>query len=532
MTMRQTGYLAILAFALVALAGVLLRPLIPIDETRYLSVAWEMLVSGDWLVPHKNGAIYTDKPPLLFWIINLVWMVFGVSETAARLVGPAFAVASLGATWALGRRLWDDATGAGAAAVLAGLTVFALYGGATMFDTMLTLAVVLGLRALVAALDPDDAQEARRNWILFGVALAFGVYAKGPVILMHLLPGLLTYPLWTPPDHRPAPLRVVRGAGLALAVALALVAVWVLPAIWLGGPEYRHMILWEQSSGRVVSSFAHARPWYFLIAALPVLLFPWIWSPAVWRGLIALPRGDRYLRLCAIWGLAGLGLFSLISGKQAHYLLPEMPAVALIVSRALVSRAVQGRATAGRFAGAALPAAPPAALAAIVTLGLLAASLGLVGKADIALLLQPFWAVLLVAVGFALLLLAALVAPPVAALTMLGLGSVLAMNLLVGLTGLRPAYDSTGLATTLAGAAPDGLAFTGGKYNAEFNFTGRLRAPLDELPDAAAVTAWGTAHPKGILVALCNAKTVSGTPFTETGFNGSRYCLWHGADLK
>jgi len=46
-----------------------LQPL-PIDETRYLAVAWEMRQTGEFLVPHLNGALYSQKPPLLFWLIN------------------------------------------------------------------------------------------------------------------------------------------------------------------------------------------------------------------------------------------------------------------------------------------------------------------------------------------------------------------------------------------------------------------------------------------------------------------------------
>jgi hypothetical protein len=48
----------------------LFLPVLPIDETRYLAVAWEMRLHGDFLVPHLNGAPYSDKPPLLFWLIN------------------------------------------------------------------------------------------------------------------------------------------------------------------------------------------------------------------------------------------------------------------------------------------------------------------------------------------------------------------------------------------------------------------------------------------------------------------------------
>ena len=77
------------------------RPLTPVDETRYLAVAWEMWVSGDALVPHLNGEPYSHKPPLLFWLINLGWAVAGVSEWWARLVAPLCGLGALFAARAL-----------------------------------------------------------------------------------------------------------------------------------------------------------------------------------------------------------------------------------------------------------------------------------------------------------------------------------------------------------------------------------------------------------------------------------------------
>ena len=91
----------VLAVAVVMAALVAMRPLLPIDETRYLSVAWEMWLSGDPVHLTKNGQMYTHKTPLLFVLINLVWLITGVSEFAARMVGPACAVAMVAGTAAL-----------------------------------------------------------------------------------------------------------------------------------------------------------------------------------------------------------------------------------------------------------------------------------------------------------------------------------------------------------------------------------------------------------------------------------------------
>ncbi len=87
------------------LMGLSLRPLTPVDETRVVSVAWEMWQRGHFLVPYLNGQPYSHKPPLLQWCIHLLWWVFGVSEWSARLVAPLFALGNLVLTAKLARRL-------------------------------------------------------------------------------------------------------------------------------------------------------------------------------------------------------------------------------------------------------------------------------------------------------------------------------------------------------------------------------------------------------------------------------------------
>ena len=49
----ERGMLMLAVFMLLVLTGVAFvsRPMTPIDETRYISVAWEMWLRGDFLVP-------------------------------------------------------------------------------------------------------------------------------------------------------------------------------------------------------------------------------------------------------------------------------------------------------------------------------------------------------------------------------------------------------------------------------------------------------------------------------------------------
>ena len=64
----------------------------PVDETRYASVAWEMWLRGDFLVPFRNGEPYSHKPPLLFWLMHAGWALFGVNDWWPRLVAPLCAL--------------------------------------------------------------------------------------------------------------------------------------------------------------------------------------------------------------------------------------------------------------------------------------------------------------------------------------------------------------------------------------------------------------------------------------------------------
>ena len=171
-----TVWLASVATALAS------RPLLPIDETRYASVAWEMWRSGQYLVPHLNGAPYSDKPPLLFWLILAGWRLVGPVELWVRLIGPACGVASLALTAVLAKRLWPERGSVSQVApiILAATLVWLVYSTLLLFDTVLTVCV------LVAVIGTVDTRRGLRHGL---VLIAIGT---GPVSYTHLtLPTIL-----------------------------------------------------------------------------------------------------------------------------------------------------------------------------------------------------------------------------------------------------------------------------------------------------------------------------------------------------
>lgn len=454
-----------------------LRAPIPVDETRYLTVAWDMWRSGDPLVLHLNGEPYAHKPPMLFWLINAAWLVTGPQEWSARLVPALFLSLSVFLTFRLGLSLGDRRLAGRGALVLASTSIFAFMGAATMFDAMLTSAVVMALIGLVRA----ARGEARGGWLIVALSLGFGVLAKGPVVLLHVLPAALLAPLWVeqPQSWRRWYLSLLAAVLGGASIALA----WAIPSALSGGSDFANELLWGQTSGRMVNAFAHRRPVWFYVALLPVLLFPWAFAARLWtRKAVAGLWRSRIWRLPAIMAAGSFITLSLVSGKQIHYLLPMLPAASLLIAR-MLSQTVATRDERGFAVMAALFGAALLSLAALAPW--LPATFPPIYAAPALLLIAaalPLWAL-----RHALWQ----VVPAFAAVL------AIALSLEAGM-GALTAFDLRPLSSRIDPARP--LAFVGG-YQGEVGFAARLTHKVDVVTPQEA-TSWRVAHPEGQLVAI------------------------------
>lgn len=518
----------VLIWLALVLMGLYYRPLTPVDETRAVSVAWDMWQRGDFLVPHLNGQPYSHKPPLLQWCIHALWLAFGVKDWCARLVAPLFALGNLVLTVALSRRLWpaDVACERIAPLLLLALPVWALWTSLTLYDMLLTFFTLLGLLGVHHAAH----RNSLAGWGIAGLAIGGGLLSKGPAILLMVLPSALLAPLWLEP--KAGKCCGTWYAGLAACVFLgAVVALaWAIPAGTAGGDEYRRMILWGQSAGRVSQSFAHQHPFWWYLAILPVLSLPWFIWPPLWRSAKAM-KMDAGLRFCAIHVVAGLLLFSSISGKQLHYLLPLFPTAALFAAR-ILSLAKPGIARRDQ-----------------IPIGLSLALLSTI------LFLSP---VFIAAASGKMAFEIVAKAPLAAKWMLLGLGvavlswrpentvagvRIIALTMLAGMFGahliyrssLREHHDLQVFADRLAAIERKGapIAFNP-KYNGDFNFLGRLRQPLAENRTPEELLEWMKNHPDGYVVMVRKSKSAfseDGVDFAQYYRSKRRITLWKSSTL-
>lgn len=321
--------------------------LVGADEPRYAQIAREMLARHDWIVPTLNGSHWLEKPVLLYWKAMNSYTLFGVYDWAARVPAAAHATALVLAIFFFMRR----------------------FRFTSELDAAMIAASSVGMVGLGRAASPDMLvsapfsmamlswwcwhQNGRKLWLaLFYALLGVGALAKGPVApaLAVLVVGayaalrrdgkIFVRSMWVP--------------GFVLFFAIALP--WYL-AVQHRVPEFFRVFFVEHNLERFGTNlYQHAQPfWYyipvFLLATLPWTVFT---VPAIvdtarsavkkLRGAsvtaddpdgktITVEAGDDWLPIfLLIWLLVPVVFFSISRSKLPGYILPAVPAAALLTA--------------------------------------------------------------------------------------------------------------------------------------------------------------------------------------------------------
>jgi 4-amino-4-deoxy-L-arabinose transferase-like glycosyltransferase len=319
----------LVAWALVAVValtwGLGSYPVMDQDEGRNAEVAREMAETNDYVLPHLNGLPYIDKPILFFAAAAGVMEVLGPTELAARMVPLVCALATaLLIGWRGGRWFGREAGWvAGIVAVSAPLPL--AFSRIVILDSLLTLFVTGAILSLHAAVEARVARRPDRLWTLAGwAAIGFGVLTKGPVALA--VPLMVVGPYAA---YRRASWSVWNPVGPLLMVAVVGPWVWFMEDRLPGYLQYVAVTeTWQRVTG---DELRRSQPWWFFLAVATMGFFPW-WPLAFGRRRLDADGRDPKRVLLMLWLLVPLAFFSVATSKLPQYILPLMPAVALLVA--------------------------------------------------------------------------------------------------------------------------------------------------------------------------------------------------------
>ena len=320
-----------------------LHPLTLPEEGRYVGVAWEMLRSGDWIVPTQNGLPFFHKPPLFYWLTALSMHAFGPNAAAARLA-PLLAacVATLG-FYAVTRRRAGEPIANTTVVVLATLPFFFVAAQFANLDMLVACFIALAIVfAADAALSLRGGGGPRSALLLAWACMGLGVLAKGLIGLV--LPGLVIV-VWLIVSGQPRTiLRLLSPLGIAV---FALITVPWFVAVQQQYPGFaRYFLIYHHFERFVATGFNNARSWWFFLVAVPLLTLPWsIWLVRARIRALPAESGDRpaWRLLMWTWLACVILFFSLPKSKPVGYAMPVLFPLAFLIAEPALAAWRSGR---------------------------------------------------------------------------------------------------------------------------------------------------------------------------------------------
>lgn len=289
------------------------------DEAIYAQVAKETVQGGHWLTLHWNGLPWFHKPPFYFWATALLFKAFGESEFLARFVSALAGVACVAVCYLTAKHLRDRTTGLISGVILLSTPLFVCNARQGMTDVLLTLFLMLTVYAYLNSIkDP-------RWWVVAGLSSGLAVLTKGAAGL--LAPAIVGVSLLL--DLR---LRDLRRFHLWLGVVLFVVvgASWHVALLAIHGEAfvneylYRHVI---QRSAMDLHSYDYGYSFY------PSVLWQFMWPWVLSLPFAILTALRRHSKALIVQSLLPLLLFSFARTKFPWYILPAIPALAILTAQ-------------------------------------------------------------------------------------------------------------------------------------------------------------------------------------------------------
>lgn len=237
------------------------------DEGRYAEIAREMLLGHAWIVPHLDGVIYFEKPPLSYWFTTLSFHFFGLNEWAARI--PVALLGFLGSLYLyyVGRVLFSRRTGLFAAFIVGTSLLYLVCSHLLITDNVFTFFLSASLLSFLIA-------EQKKRPFFYDLAYVFSalaVLAKGLIGIVFPMTIIGLWILLSRDFSVLKRMHIVRGGFLFL--------VLVLPWHILAGLEVKsfwHQYFYVQQFLRYTTPImSREMPFWQYALIVAALLFPW-----------------------------------------------------------------------------------------------------------------------------------------------------------------------------------------------------------------------------------------------------------------
>jgi 4-amino-4-deoxy-L-arabinose transferase-like glycosyltransferase len=319
------------------------------DEPRYVWIARAMGETGDWVTPTLYGKPWFEKPVLYYWAAAIGFRLNLPAEWAARLpsafaaLAAAVAIGWLGWKHYGGSDDWSDAPWLLAPTMFCTTVAAIGFARAATADMLFAASITLAMACAASVLrhsgvlrgqDSAPVRDPTRDlaiMALFGAFLGLGVLAKGPAAVILAGGAIGVWALAT--KNSRAAFRLAHPLGIAAFGTVALP--WYVICA-RRNPDFLRVFIFQHNFERYLTPvFQHKQPFWFFGPITILALLPWTvflisslreglrrWREKSW----ATSPGFFF----ACWALFPVVFFSFSQSKLPSYILPAVPALALI----------------------------------------------------------------------------------------------------------------------------------------------------------------------------------------------------------
>jgi 4-amino-4-deoxy-L-arabinose transferase-like glycosyltransferase len=330
-------FAALLAF-LAGLPGLLAMPPLDRDESRFAQATAQMLETDDLVVIKFQDQPRFKKPVGIHWLQAASVSAFSAAENRGiwayripSLLGAMLAAAAC--AWGAAA-LFDPRTGLLAGSILGATFLLSTEAFIAKTDAALCGSTTLAMAALAKMYADSLAGRKPTNWtkLAFWSGLAVAALIKGPVGLLTVIMAALALWAW---DRKGAWLKDL-GWGWGLILFAGVVLPWAMMiTVATDGAFWGTAIAGDLAPKMAGGQEGHSGPFGYHALISPLLVYPaTLLLPAAlalaWKG-----RTEPGVRFAVCWLVPTWLMFEILPTKLAHYTLPAMGGMAMLMAAAV-----------------------------------------------------------------------------------------------------------------------------------------------------------------------------------------------------
>lgn len=314
-----------------------------------------MLQTGDWVVPIYNGEVRIQKTPLNYWLVALTGKITGhIDELSVRAPSVILAILSTAAILYFVNRLLGFKTAVMSALIWSTSIGFVRYGRSARPEMSLTCFVTIAFLAFYSAIQAPQRKKQVAYMLIFWSSFAVAMLAKGPAPLPLILVPLFLYFLIFRQWKTLPKLLPLTGVIIFLLIVLPWPLLLANRLAETTG-QSNTLAFWKREFlDRYFGGLGgSSKPFHYYLHVMLQFILPWsIFLPMALAAPFYKVWGEKQKTMLFLWlwFVCGVAVMSLSSGKRMHYIIPAMPAIAILVGILFEDIIFTRLAYSGRFA--------------------------------------------------------------------------------------------------------------------------------------------------------------------------------------